>query len=139
MAFIPLISCDYEVKLIMGFLLGTGALVVVMVIFVRLAFLHGAHDAQDAAPGEKVIARSRKLLPRLYATYRESCIPKGTLLFLAVGVISLSIVIVLLALAISSICLFNEKDVTYVIVGLSALVFIGGSVICRLGVRRGVR
>ncbi len=136
MAFIPLISGDYEVKLIMGFLLGTGLLIVIMFVLVGLAFLQGANDGFGAMQDRAAASHSGRLLHRLHGIFRERCVRKGTLLLLAVGATSVLIVLLLLALAVSSVCLSSAKEVTYVIVGIAAVVFLGGSFVCRLGARR---
>lgn len=139
MAFIPLISGDCEIKLIMGFLLGTGLLIILMLIIVGIAFLQGAHGGFDAMQSGGGASHPRRIFLFLNGTFRERCARKGTLLFLTVGIASVAIMLILLALAISSVCLSSAKEVTYVIVGLGAVVFLGASVMCRYGVRRRLR
>ena len=139
MAFIPLISGDCEIKLIMGFLLGTGLFVILMFVLVGIAFLQGAHGGFGAVQGGGGTSNPWKTFLFLNGIFRERCARKGTLLFLTVGIASVAIMLVLLGLAISSVCLSSAEEVTYVIVGLGAVVFLGASVMCRFGVRRRLR
>jgi hypothetical protein len=139
MAFIPLISGDWEIKLMIGFLLGTGFLIFLMFILVGIAFLQGNDYGFGAMRDGAGASHPGRLLPRLHGIFKERCVRKGTLLFLAVGAISVLIILVLLALAVSSVCLSSAKEVTYMIAGIAAVVFLGGSLVCRLGVRRRLR
>ncbi|MCL5268910.1 MAG: hypothetical protein M1469_12555 [Bacteroidetes bacterium] len=124
MTLISLMFGESELDLVIDYLLGAGVIIISMFALVGIALLHNAHGNSNFLQGKAGFIRLQNV-PRLLNTILHGKrTHRGTLLFLAVGIMSLVLVLLFLTLAFSCVCFARMKGVEYALVGLLALVLL---------------
>ncbi len=124
MALIPLISGDSEFELVIGYLLAAGLVLISMCVIAGIVFLYHTHGNPDLLPGRSSFIPLQNLPRHLNAVFHGMCAPRGTFLFLSLGIVSTAIILILVALAVPCLCLGLMREMGYIVAALFALVLL---------------
>ncbi len=124
MALIQLMSGESELDMVVGYLMGAGLIIVSMCVLVGIVFLTRVHAGSNLLQGRARVIGPQNIVRLLNAVIHGQNIQRGTFLLLAVGAISVVLLLFLFALTFSCICFARVTEIAYVLLGVLALVLL---------------
>ncbi len=122
MALIAFVSGDSEFELVIGYLLGAGLLIVSMFVVVGIIVLYHAHYDPNLLQGKAGSIHLQNFPRFLNALLHGRGVQRCTLLFLALGMVSTVVIILLIALAVPCLCFGCLNRIDIIIAALLLLV-----------------
>jgi uncharacterized membrane protein len=117
-------SGESELDMVVGYLLGAGLIIVSMCVLVGILFLSRAHASSGLPQGRSGVIVPQNMARVLGSVMHGRSIQKGTLMLLAVGTISVTLLLFVFTLAFSCICFVHVTEIAYVLPGVLALVLL---------------
>jgi hypothetical protein len=122
MALISFVSGDSQFELVIGYLTGACLLITSMCVVVGIVLMYHTHGNSDHYQGKAGPILPQNLSRPLNGLLHGRGVQRCTLLFLALGMVSSVVIIVLVALAVPCLCFGTANRTGIVIAALFLLV-----------------